>query len=79
MTDETTTTTQLDREEAADKLNLTASELRNGDTMEVPVGNKTITLDPPPAVSDCVDVVETRRRFRGSRETIRIELDWKPQ
>lgn len=79
MTEQTSTTEQLDRERAADRLNDLASALRNGEEMTVPVGNKDIALTPPDSVNYSIDVVEKQRRFRGSRETVRIELDWKPK
>ncbi|PSQ61272.1 MAG: amphi-Trp domain-containing protein [Halobacteriales archaeon SW_8_66_22] len=79
MAEQTSTTEQLDRERAADRLNDLASALRNGEEMTVPVGNKDIALTPPDSVNYSIDVVEKQRRFRGSRETVRIELDWKPK
>jgi len=47
--------------------------------MSVPVGNKDISLTPSESVNYSINVVERHRRFRGSRETVRIELDWKPK
>lgn len=79
MAEQTATTDKLERERAADRLNDIASQLRNGDDMTVRVGNKDISLNPPDQVNYSIDVVEKQRRFRGSRETVRIELDWKPE
>ena len=79
MAEETTDATRLECEDVADRLNLIASELRNGDSMDVTVGNKSITLNPPSSVNYRIDVVETQRRFRGDRETVRVELDWQPE
>ena len=47
--------------------------------MTVKVGNKDISLHPPKTVNYRIDVVEKQRRFRGSRETVKLELDWKPE
>lgn len=79
MSQETSQMMELDRDAAADRLNDIASALRSGGTIDVDVGNKTITLDPPEQVNYRIDVVEKKTRFRGSRETVRIEMDWKPE
>ena len=78
MAQETKTTEQLNREQVADRLNEIARELREGEDMTVSVGNKDIALSPSDTVNYSINVVEKKSRFRGSRETVRIELDWKP-
>lgn len=70
---------RLDRTVAADKLNNLAGTLRSEGTTNVEVGNKVVELHPPDSVNYSIDVVETKRRFRGNRESIRIELSWKPE
>jgi amphi-Trp domain-containing protein len=79
MAQETKTTEQLKREQVADRLNEIARELREGDEMTVNVGNKDIALSPSETVNYSINIVEKQSRFRGSRETVRIELDWKPK
>jgi amphi-Trp domain-containing protein len=79
MAEETSSAEQLKRERAADRLNAIASGLREGKDMTVSVGNKDIALNPADTVDYRIDVVEKQRRFRGNRETVRIELDWKPK
>jgi|GEM_PF-304891 len=79
MAQRTSHTESLDREVAADRLNDIASALRNGENFTVRAGNKNITLHPPQAVNYRVDVTEKQSRFRGSRETVTIEIDWQPQ
>lgn len=69
---------RLDRTVAADKLNNLAGSLRSEGPARVEVGNKSVELHPPKDVNYSIDVVETQRRFRGNRESIRIELSWKP-
>ena len=78
MAHETKTTEQLNREQVADRLNEIARELREGEDMTVSVGNKDIALSPSETVNYSINVVEKKSRFRGRRETVRIELDWKP-
>ena len=70
---------QVERKVAADRLNNLAGALRDDGTARVQVGNKTVELSPPEEVSYSIDVVETRRRLRGNRESINIELSWKPE
>jgi amphi-Trp domain-containing protein len=79
MAEQTTSDNTLDREAVADRLNDLAAEIRTGDDLRVRVGNKNVTLHPPETINYRVEVIEKRKRFRGSRETIRIELDWKPE
>ncbi|WP_128225146.1 amphi-Trp domain-containing protein [Halobacteriaceae bacterium SHR40] len=79
MAEETKVTEQLTREQATDRLNEIARELREGEDMTVSVGNKDIALSPSDTVNYSITVVEKQSRFRGSRETIQIELDWKPK
>lgn len=77
MAERTTTTESLDRDAAADRLEDVASALRDGD-LDVRVGNKEITLHPTETVNFQLEVVEKQSRFRGRRETVKLELDWKP-
>jgi len=79
MAEQTTDTEALDRDVVADRLNDIASELRNGEEFSVRVGNKSIELQPTNEISYRIDVIERQARFRGSRETIKLELDWKPE
>lgn len=79
MAEQTTSAESLDRGAAADRLNDLASSLRNGEQLTVRVGNKDVSLDPPNKLDYRVDVIEKRSRFRGDRETVKIELDWKPK
>ena len=79
MSDQTTNAEKIDRDAVADRLTNLADELRSGENITVRVGNKDVALTPPDTVDYRVDVVEKRSRFRGNRETVKIEIDWKPQ
>lgn len=79
MADQTTHDEELDREQVADRLNDIASGFRSGEPLDVTVGNKNVTLHPTATINYRIDVIEKRSRFRGDRETVRIELDWKPE
>lgn len=70
---------RIDRTIAADKLNDIASELRSEGTAHIDVANKSVELHPPEEVNYSIDVVEQKRRFRGDRESVEIELSWKPE
>ncbi|MXR50801.1 amphi-Trp domain-containing protein [Halovenus sp. WSH3] len=78
MADQTTNAERMDRAAVAERLTDLAEELRSGEEMKVRVGNKNVVLTPSETVSYRIDVVEKQSRFRGSRETVRIEIDWKP-
>jgi amphi-Trp domain-containing protein len=79
MAEQTTNAESFDRETAAQRLDAIADALRDGEDFTVSVGNKDVSLSPPETVDYRIDVIEKRARFRGSRETVQIELDWKPE
>jgi len=79
MEEQTSNFESLKRQVAADRLTEIANALRDNEDFSVQVGNKDITLSPSEQVNYRVDVVEKEARFRGRRETIKIELDWKPE
>lgn len=51
---------------------------RGGDTVSVPVGNKTVALRPPGDLTTEVEVLERSGMFRGDQERLRIDLRWQP-
>lgn len=73
----TTHEDRIDREEAAARLEDLADQLRTDDA-EVTVGNKTVRLSPAEEVGYVVDVRESSSFLRGKRESVDIELEWKP-
>ena len=78
MAQRTTADEKLPRSELAAYLAALGEEFE-GDVEEinVDVGNKTISLNPPEEVDFSIDVIERSSMLRGSRETIEIELSWK--
>ncbi len=79
MAQRTTADERLTRSELAAYLAGLSEEFdRDSEEVHVDVGNKTISLTPPEEVDCSVDVVERTSMLRGSRETIKIELSWKP-
>ncbi|MDQ2050728.1 amphi-Trp domain-containing protein [Natronolimnohabitans sp. A-GB9] len=78
MAERTTFDDRLPRSEVAAYLAALAAEFDDEDGIDVEVGNKTISLDPPEEVDFSVDVVERSSMLRGSRETIELEVSWKP-
>ncbi|AFZ72419.1 amphi-Trp domain-containing protein [Natronobacterium gregoryi] len=83
MADRTTANETLTRDELAAYFEHLGEEFREDDLeggdVRVAVGNKTVALNPPEAVDLSVDVVERSPMFRGTRETIQLEVTWKPQ
>ena len=79
MEDQTSNFESLDRQAATERLTEIADALRNNEDFSVQVGNKNISLSPAETVNYRIDVIEKEARFRGRRETVRIELDWKPE
>ncbi|MFC4544068.1 amphi-Trp domain-containing protein [Halosolutus amylolyticus] len=79
MAERTTADETMTRSELAAYLASLGDEFEGGgDEINVTVGNKTVDLNPPESVSVSVDVVERSSMLRGNRETITIELNWKP-
>lgn len=79
MADRTNAEQKLTRSELAAYLRGLADEFeRDSDEIAVDVGNKTVSLSPPERVTCDVDVVERSSVLRGQRETVDIELSWKP-
>jgi len=80
MAQRTTADETLPREELAAYFKDLAAEFERGDEeVTVPVGNKNVSLDPPQNIDLSVEVVERSSMLRGNRETVEIELSWKPQ
>lgn len=78
MVERTTSTESLKREDAAARLEEIAESLRS-DEFTVRVDNKDIKLRPTGTIEFQIDVVEKQAVFRGDRETVKIELDWRPK
>lgn len=67
------------REEAADRLERLAAEIRAEGGADVTVNNRTIHLSPSSEVAMEVGVRERSSLLRGDREGLTIKLDWKPE
>ncbi|PCR91947.1 amphi-Trp domain-containing protein [Natrinema ejinorense] len=79
MAQRTTADETLPRDELAAYLQELATEFGQSEAaVTVPVGNKNVSLDPPQNVDVSVEVVERSSMLRGNRETVEIELSWKP-
>ena len=81
MAQRTTADETMSLSELATYLETLAMEFERSDgetDVAVPVGNKTVTLHPPEHVDISVEVVERSSVLRGERETVDIELTWKP-
>ena len=79
MADRTNSSRTVTRAELAAYLRQVADEFEGGgDDVGIDVGNKRVTLHPPEEISCEVEVVERSSVLRGSKETVDIELSWKP-
>lgn len=70
---------KVTREEAAQRLEAIAEDLRNEGPFDVNVNNRTVHLSPPDDVGMEVGVREKSTLLRGSREGVTIKFDWKPE
>jgi len=66
------------REEAADKLESIAADLRGDGSFDVNVSNRTVHLAPPEEIGMEVGVREMSSLLRGDRESFTVKLEWKP-
>lgn len=71
--------TTVSREEAAERLETIADQLRGDGSMDVNVNNRTIHLSPGSKLGMQVGIRERSTLFRGDREGITIKVDWKPK
>lgn len=78
MVEKTLKEEEFTREQAADRLEQLADELREG-TVNVRVGNKTVELSPPETIAFEIGVRERSSILRGDHETVSVKLDWKPK
>ncbi|QLH76486.1 amphi-Trp domain-containing protein [Halosimplex rubrum] len=69
----------MTRDEAADKLESIAADLRGDGSFDVNVNNRTVHLAPPENIGVEVGVREMSSLLRGSREAFTVKLDWKPE
>lgn len=78
MAQRTTADETVSREELAGYFRRLSEEFaEGGEEISVEVGNKTVSLNPADDVDLSVDVVERSTMFRGNRETLQLELNWK--
>jgi amphi-Trp domain-containing protein len=73
LNDETT----LTREEVAENLEALAAEIREG-SGNIRVGNKTVELSPADEITYGISVAERKPLLRGNRETVTVDLKWRP-
>ncbi|ELY84315.1 amphi-Trp domain-containing protein [Natrinema altunense] len=79
MAQRTTADETLPREELAAYLQELATEFGSeSEEVSIRVGNKNVSLSPPHNVDVSVETVERSSMIRGNRETVEIELSWKP-
>lgn len=79
MAQRTTADEKLPRSELAAYLTALAEEFDSGEEeVHIDVGNKSISLYPSEELDFSIDVIERSSLLRGSRETVEIELSWKP-
>ncbi len=76
MAETTTSSDEIAREEASDLLQELARELRDGDTANVRVGNKRLTLSPSSVLEYSIEVQERSPMLGGEREEITLTLEW---
>lgn len=77
MAEKTIAGDEVTREEAADRLEALADELREGDC-DVRVGNKTVSVRPTSSIAYEVGVRESSSILRGNRESVTVKMDWRP-
>jgi len=66
------------KDAVADRLETLAEQLRS-DAAEIQIGNKTVRLSPAEELNYEIDVREGSSFLRGRRESIELELEWKPE
>jgi amphi-Trp domain-containing protein len=70
---------EVSLDQAADRLEAIAAELRDEDDFDIDVENRTVHLSPPSTIAMEIGVRETSSLLRGDRETVTIKMDWSPE
>lgn len=79
MAERTTNDEVMSRSELATYLSELSQRFEDEENgVDVPVGNKTVSLGRSDDVSVSVDVVERSSKLRGNRETVTVTMSWKP-
>lgn len=66
------------KDTVADRLETLAEQFRS-DEADIQVGNKTVRLSPAAEINYEIDVREGSSFLRGRRESVELELGWKPE
>jgi len=78
MAETTSASQSLAAEDVAEELEAIASELRRDDgTVDIAVGNKSVSLNPRDTMDYDIEVDEHEPMLGDKRESITIELSWK--
>lgn len=78
MVQRTDASQAMNREEMGDYLVRLGEELRGEGDIEVEVANRRVRLHPSEAITLDVEVVERSPLFRSDRETVTLEMNWRP-
>ncbi|MFC4990239.1 MULTISPECIES: amphi-Trp domain-containing protein [Saliphagus] len=76
MSDKTRDKREIAREDAADRLQELARDLRAEGGITPRVGNKTVDLSPPASITYDVTVEERSPMIGADHETVTVVLDW---
>lgn len=80
MTETTSTTEELSREEFAAYLKQLSEEFGGEDEVNIEIGNKTVRVQPPTQINCDTSVTEkSGGMLSNERETIEISVSWQPE
>lgn len=79
MADDTSSESEVSRAEFASRLREVADAFEDGETVDVDVENKTISLRPPDVFDHEITVGEDSSMIGGDSERITIEANWTPE
>ncbi|WP_135535637.1 amphi-Trp domain-containing protein [Halostella pelagica] len=79
MVQRTDATQRMNRKEMGEYLQRLGEQMADEGPISVPVANRRVQLHPAEAISCDIEVVERSTLLRGDRETISMEISWKPQ
>ncbi|WP_331236174.1 amphi-Trp domain-containing protein [Natronorarus salvus] len=79
MAESTAESMEVSRDEAADLLQELARELRGQGDADVAVGNKTVRLSPPSAVTYAIETDERSPMLGGDEQSVTVTLGWETE
>ncbi|PSP74133.1 amphi-Trp domain-containing protein [Halobacteriales archaeon QS_3_64_16] len=79
MTEKELGENEVSLDQAADRFEAIAAELREEGDFDIDIDNRTVHLSTPSVIAMEIGVRESSSMLRGDRETLTVKMDWQPE